>query len=71
MASDTTVGSNVEIVREYTRRVFNEHDPSLASEYVTPDVKWHGGTLGTVEGDENLVGLLRGFIGALPDLKAQ
>jgi predicted ester cyclase len=71
MASDTAVGSNVEIVREYTRRVFNAHHPDLASEYVTPDVKWHGGTLGTVEGAENLVGLLRGFIGALPDLNAQ
>ena len=47
MASDTAVGSNVEIVREYTRRVFNAHDPDLASEYVTPDVRWHGGTLGT------------------------
>jgi predicted ester cyclase len=43
----------------------------LASEYVTADVKWHGGTLGTVESAENLVGLLRGFIGALPDLNAQ
>src|ERR1700761_3942398 len=71
MASDTAVGSNVEIVRDYTRRVFNEHNPDLASEYVTPDVKWHGGTLGTVQGAENLVGLLRGFIGALPDLDAQ
>ena len=36
MASDTAVGSNVEIVREYTRRVFNAHDPDLAAEYVTP-----------------------------------
>jgi predicted ester cyclase len=71
MANNTAVASNVDIVREYTRRVFNEHDPDLASEYVTPDVKWHGGTLGTVEGAENLVGLLRGFIGALPDLNAQ
>jgi hypothetical protein len=43
MASDTAVGSNIEIVREYTRRVFSGHDPDLASEYVTSDVKWHGG----------------------------
>ena len=71
MAGDTAVGSNVEIVREYTGRVFKAHDPDLASEFVTSDVKWHGGTLGTVEGVENLVGLLRGFIGALPDLNAQ
>jgi predicted ester cyclase len=71
VASGTAVGSNVEIVREYTERVFNAHAPERASEYVTPDVKWHGGTLGTVEGADNLVGLLRGFIGALPDLNAQ
>src|ERR1700760_3969144 len=71
MARDPAVGSNVEIARAYTRRVFNPHAPDRASEYVTPDVKWHGGTLGTVEGAEGLVGLLQGFIGALPDLDAQ
>jgi predicted ester cyclase len=43
----------------------------VASGYLTPDVKWHGGTLGTVEGVENVTALLRGFIGALPDLHAQ
>jgi steroid delta-isomerase-like uncharacterized protein len=68
---EATVESNVEIVREYTRRVFNEHNPELAREFVTPDVKWHGGTLGTLEGADNLVGLLRSFIGALPDLHAE
>ena len=52
-------------------RVFNAHNPELAAEYVTPDVKWHGGTLGTVEGAESLVKLLQGFIGALPDLNPQ
>ena len=67
----TAAESNVEFVREYVRRVLNGHDAELASEYVTPDVKWHGGTLGTVEGAENLVGLLRGFIGAFPDLNPQ
>jgi predicted ester cyclase len=71
MSGDPTVESNIEIARKYTRRVFNAHDPDLAAEFVTSDVKWHGGTLGTVEGVENLVGLLRGFIGALPDLNAQ
>jgi predicted ester cyclase len=71
MTSDPVVASNIEIARDYTRRVFNAHNPDLAAEFVTRDVKWHGGTLGTVEGVENLVGLLRGFIGALPDLNAQ
>src|ERR1700756_4010786 len=71
MTSGTAVRSNVELVREYTRRVFNEHNPELASEFVTPDVKWHGGTLGSIEGSDNLIALLRSFIGALPDLNAQ
>jgi predicted ester cyclase len=71
MAESPAVASNIEIAREYTRRVFNGHNPDLASEFVRPDVRWHGGTLGTVEGVENLVALLRGFIGALPDLNAQ
>lgn len=70
MASVTTTKSNLEIVREYTERVFNEHNPDLASQYVTSDIRWHGGVLGTVEGVANLTQLLRGFIGALPDLKA-
>jgi predicted ester cyclase len=71
MADNSNVAANIEIARDYTRRVFNAHNPDLASEFVTPDVRWHGGTLGTVEGVENLVGLLRGFIGALPDLHAE
>jgi predicted ester cyclase len=71
MANATAVGSNIELVREYTRCVFNEHNPELAAEFVTPDVKWHGGTLGSIEGSDNLVALLRSFIGALPDLNAQ
>jgi predicted ester cyclase len=71
MAESPAVASNAEIARDYTRRVFNAHNPDLASEFVTPDVRWHGGTLGTVEGVENLLVLLRGFIGALPDLHAE
>jgi len=51
-------------------RVFNEHQPDRALEYVTPDVVWHGGSLGTVTGAANVAGLLRVFIGALPDLHA-
>jgi predicted ester cyclase len=70
MASEAAVRSNTEIIREYTQRVFNEHNPDLASEYLTPEMKWHGGLLGTVEGLENVTEMLRGFIGALPDLHA-
>lgn len=61
---------NKRIVRAYTDEVFNAHTPERVRDYLTPDVKWHGGTLGAVEGVENVVELLRGFIGALPDLEA-
>jgi predicted ester cyclase len=67
---DADVRSNTEIIREYTERVFNEHDPDLASEYFTPEVKGSVGFSGQVEGTENVTQMLRGFIGALPDLHA-
>ncbi|HXI60271.1 MAG TPA: nuclear transport factor 2 family protein, partial [Polyangia bacterium] len=62
--------AKVRMAREYLARVFNEHQPERAVEYVTPDVVWHGGSLGKVSGAANLAGLLRVFIGALPDLRA-
>ena len=70
MASETTTGSNIDIVREYTERVFNQHSPDLAAKYLAPGVTWHGQTLGTIKGVDNVSRMLRGFIGALPDLHA-
>lgn len=70
MASETTTRSNIEIVRDYLEKVFNQHSPDLASKYLAPGVIWHGQTLGTIEGLDNVTGMLRGFIGALPDLHA-
>jgi len=70
MASTPAVRTNTEVVRDYIREVFNGHAPDLAAKYLAADVKWYGGTLGTVEGLENVTELLRGFIAALPDLHA-
>ena len=61
---------NTKVVRDYIERVFNEHHPESVAQFVTPDVVWHGGTLGTVRGADNLTGLLTSFIGALPDIHA-
>ena len=61
---------NKRFVRAYLDEVFNAHKPERAADYLAPGVAWHGGTLGTVEGVESVVSLLRGFIGALPDLRA-
>jgi predicted ester cyclase len=43
---------------------------AAAGEQVGGGVVWHGGGLGDIAGPENLAGLLRSFIGALPDLYA-
>jgi steroid delta-isomerase-like uncharacterized protein len=68
---EATTDQRVAIVREFVARVFNEHHPERAREYVTSDVVWHGGSLGTVSGVENMVALLNAFIGALSDLYAE
>jgi steroid delta-isomerase-like uncharacterized protein len=62
--------SNKKIARDYIEQVFNQHQPDHAGDFVTSDVIWHGGSLGDIAGAENVVGLLRSFIGALPDLNA-
>jgi len=70
MTDATSTTEKMGVAREYIARVFNEHQPDLVLRYVTPEVIWHGGSLGTVTGAENLRDLLRAFIGALPDLHA-
>ena len=61
----------VAVAREFVDVVFNGHQPERAAEYLTLDVVWHGGSLGTITGVENLIGLLTRFLGALPDLRAE
>jgi steroid delta-isomerase-like uncharacterized protein len=70
MSNEARLAVNKRIAREYIQRVFNEHKPELAKDYVTADVVWHGGILGDIAGAGNVVGLLESFIGALPDLRA-
>ena len=70
MSNDARLTVNKKIAREYIQRVFNEHKPELAKDYVTADVVWHGGILGDIKGADNVTGLLKSFIGALPDLRA-
>jgi steroid delta-isomerase-like uncharacterized protein len=64
------IEANKKLARDFIEHVFNRHDPERAASFVTDDVIWHGGALGTIAGSNNLVGLLQAFIGALPDLYA-
>ncbi|HEX6393805.1 MAG TPA: ester cyclase [Acidimicrobiales bacterium] len=70
MSDTLPIERKVEVAREFVARVFNEHQPDRACDYFTDDVVWHGGSLGKIAGVDNVVNLLRAFIGALPDLNA-
>ena len=70
MSTATEIEANKKLVRTYTQTIFNEHHTDRASDFLTRDVKWHGGTLGTAEGVDNVAALVSGFIAALPDLTA-
>src|SRR5260370_10967324 len=69
MATQNNLEENKRIVREFIETAFNQHQADRAKDYLTSDMKWHGGTLGTVEGRENFAGLIGAIVSALPDLR--
>lgn len=68
MAGQSNLDDNKRIVRAFIDAAFNRHQADKAAEYMTADIKWHGGTLGTVEGRDNFAGLIGAIVTALPDL---
>jgi steroid delta-isomerase-like uncharacterized protein len=69
MTAQNNLEENKRIVRAFVEAAFNQHQAARAADYMTSDIKWHGGTLGTVEGRENFVGLIGAIVSALPDLR--
>jgi predicted ester cyclase len=69
MANQTmsTTGSK-ELVEEFIGRVFNEHNADATGDYFSPDVHWHGGTLGTISGSDAITSFYKALFAALPDL---
>ena len=70
MSIPAGIEANKDLVRTYNQTVFNEHRTDRAAEFLARDVKWHGGTLGTMDGVDNIAAMVRGIINALPDLTA-
>jgi len=68
MSTQNTTEDNKRIVRAFIETAFNQHQANHAADFLTPDIKWHGGTLGTVEGRDNFAGLIGAIVSALPDL---
>jgi predicted SnoaL-like aldol condensation-catalyzing enzyme len=70
MANQTGITANKELVQEFIQRVFNEHNAEATQDYFSQDVKWHGGTLGTIEGSDAMTSFYGDLFAALPDLHA-
>jgi steroid delta-isomerase-like uncharacterized protein len=58
----------VAVARDYAQRVFVGRNAEAAREFFTPDVAWHAAVLGTINGIDNLIPVLAGFVGALDDI---
>jgi predicted ester cyclase len=71
MSATVSTDQRLAAVRDFIARVFNERMPERAREHMTPDVVWHGGSLGTVSGIDGMVALLTQFLGALSGLHAE
>src|SRR6266536_4514219 len=69
MTTQNTIEENKRIVRAFIETAFNQHQADRAADYLTSDMKWHGGTLGTVVGRENFAGLISAIVSALPALR--
>src|ERR1700675_3791927 len=70
MENQATITANKDLVEEFINRVFNGQNASATSEYFSPDVRWHGGTLGTIEGSDAMTSFYGELFAALPDLHA-
>jgi len=70
MANQATIAANKELVREFIDRVFNERNAKATQDFFSPDMQWHGGTLGTIERSDAMTGFYGALFIALPDLHA-
>src|SRR3984957_596976 len=65
-----TVTANEREVRAFLRDVIDEHHGDHAGRYLTQDMEWHGGTVGTVKGRQDVAGLFAGVVASLPNAHA-
>lgn len=69
-AHDRQVRANEAVVEAFMRDVLNGHHGDHAAKYLTADMQWHSGTVGTVAGRDNVAGLMTTVVTSLPDLHA-
>ena len=64
------VAANEQEVRAFLRDVINEHHGDQAGHFLTRNMQWHGGTVGTVKGRADVAGLFAGVVASLPNADA-
>jgi predicted ester cyclase len=64
------VAANERVVQAFLRDVIDEHHGDHAARYLTRNMQWHGGTVGTVTGRDNVAGLFAGVVASLPNAHA-
>jgi predicted ester cyclase len=64
------VAANKRVVEAFMTDVLDGHHGDHAARYFTPDMSWHGGTVGTVAGRDNVAGLMTLVVTSIPDLHA-
>ena len=64
------VAANEQVVVKFMQDVLDEHHGDHAGLYLTADMQWHGGTVGTVAGSTNVGGLMTQVVTSIPDLYA-
>jgi predicted ester cyclase len=64
------VAANKRVVQAFMQDVLNEHHGAHAARYLTAGMQWHGGTVGTVAGRDNVTGLMTLVVTSIPDLHA-
>ena len=64
------VKANEREVRSFLRDVIDKHHGDQAGRFLTTNMEWHGGTVGTVKGRADVAGLFASVVVALPDVHA-
>jgi steroid delta-isomerase-like uncharacterized protein len=63
------VEANKQVVSKFMDDVLNGHHGDHAGLYLSDDMQWHGGSVGTVAGGSNVGGLMTQVVTSIPDLK--
>lgn len=63
-----SVAANKRVVLAFINDVLAEHHGDHAARYLTRDIQFHAGTVGTVVGSAQVAGVLTSVVTAIPDL---